>query len=365
MKTTFNVSLTEMSTGCRKPIYFDYLYRMENFTDVLWCSVSSDYYFNRYEMLRSSYPTSLEGLYILSSNQRYLSPLEKIHTSFDFSLILGTIIISIITYSVILFTNSNRSHSFTTFEIIRLWIGVSLNTRINSLYLRIFFSLVFIYFLVMQMTLQGDFVDGLSKTKLGKNVNSLSDLRNNYYQKIFKTYDVDIDVFKYENIVKAKIPEDSLFDRTCVEKVIKDPSSVCIAYFNALLSELMRKKLSKKTLQSLHLSKYSIITRVRNYLIPDEWPLKMKFDKFLMSVDSSGINAKTEANILAGIISNLQTSEYVASFKPISLDSLYFFFFFWFVGITLSLICFFIEILDGSRKCIFNCIGDKEIILSV
>ncbi|CAG5099703.1 Protein of unknown function [Cotesia congregata] len=122
MENFFTVNITKIS--CLHLI-FDYLHFKMKHPEVLWCTVTYNDWNKTYRMERISYPTILEGLYILSSNQRYLSPLEKIHTSFDFSLILGTIIISIITYLDLLFTNLNRTCSFATFKIIRLWIGVS------------------------------------------------------------------------------------------------------------------------------------------------------------------------------------------------------------------------------------------------
>ncbi|XP_044575412.1 uncharacterized protein LOC123259170 isoform X4 [Cotesia glomerata] len=133
----FTVNITNIScANLMSELFYDTMKHPE----VLWCTVIYDLWTEAYWMKRISYPTILEGLYILSSNQRYLSPLEKIHTSFEFSLILGTIIISIITYLVLLFTDLNQTCSFATFEIIRLWIGVSLNTRMNSHRIRIFFS---------------------------------------------------------------------------------------------------------------------------------------------------------------------------------------------------------------------------------
>ncbi|XP_044575411.1 uncharacterized protein LOC123259170 isoform X3 [Cotesia glomerata] len=309
-------------------------------------------------MERISYLIIRDGVYILSNNERYSSTLEKIHISFDLSLILGTIIISIITYLVLLFANLNRTCSFSTFEIIRLWISVSLNTRMNSQPLRIFFSSIVIYFLVMHITLQGDLVDRLSKSKLRKNVDSLSDLRNNYYQKIFTVHDVSTDDFEHENIeIAKKLITTPYSYGMYVKNVIKDPSSVCIAYYNWLWSELSKDEFSENERKSLHLSKYPISTRPRGYIIPANWTLKKKFNNFLMSIDSNGMNTKTEANKFVGTISNLQTSEYVASFKPISLDSVSLFFFFWFAGITLSFICFLFETFDGFKEYILNCIG--------
>ncbi|XP_044575410.1 uncharacterized protein LOC123259170 isoform X2 [Cotesia glomerata] len=355
MKTVFNLSLINVHFLCNTNDHLRFVIFHSDELDILWCS-----YFNHkkreYDSLKSSYPTSFEGLYILSSNQKLLSPLEKIYSSFDFSLILGTIIITIITYLVILFTNSNRSYSFTTFEIIRLWIGVSLKTKIHPQSLRIFFSSIFIYFLVIQITLQGDLVDCLSKTKLRKNVNYLSDLRNNYYQKIILKNHVPLEVFDEELILKTKIKIYSKNNVTCINSVVEDPSKICVIYHNDVLLELMRNNFSKNALKSVHLSKYSISTRLRSYSTPPDWPLKNKIDNFFMSVESYGLNLKTEANNLARVMFNLQTSEYVTRFNQISLDSLSFVFFFWFAGIILSFICFFFETFDISKKYILNCI---------
>ncbi|CAD6225345.1 GSCOCG00005632001-RA-CDS, partial [Cotesia congregata] len=357
MKNVFKLSLVNMTFLCYTREYWWFFYlHAEDELDILLCPTYTEHDKWKDEFLRASYPTNIEGLYILSSNQKYLSPLEKIYSSFDFPLILGTIIITIITYLVILFTNSNRRYLFTTFEIIRLWIGVSLKTKINPQSLRIFFSSIFIYFLVIQMTIQGDLVDCLSKTKLEKNVNYLSDLRNNYYQKIFLNDQVPLAVFDDELILKTKIQADSKDNVTCIENVIKDPSKICITYYNDVLLELQKNNFTKNALKSLHLSKYSISTRLGRYATPFDWPLKKKFDNLLMSIESYGLNLKTEANNRARLMSDLQTSEYVTSFSQISLDSLSFVFFFWFAGITLSFICFFFETFDISKKYILNCI---------
>lgn len=296
-----------------------------------------------------NYPASYHILYnyytILSNNQGYLTPLEKIYNYYDVLMISATIILSLITYSVIWYRRKPRDFSFAAFEILRLWTSNSLNTKIESLAMRLFFFVIFLYFLIIQATFQGHLVEFLTKTELRKNADSLADLESATYEKIYITKRSKPMIRNNSILVSKSHVTDFA---TCLTAVSTDRASICIGDYSVILRNLREFNWSKKTLQNLYLSKSSLRNNYALYATRHDWPLKQRFDKFLMSLEDSGVSQKLSTNLTAYLESLMSAPKYDTNFRPITLDSLSFIFHFWIIGVLCSIFSFIVE------KFVFN-----------
>ncbi|CAG5099701.1 Protein of unknown function [Cotesia congregata] len=319
----FNASLTKIILWDCDPRLEEYRSQKKT-TDFVMCLQNYET-IAKLDNLTATYPISINGHYIFSKNQRYLSPLEKNYNSLGINMIIITLVLSIIIYVVILNMTSFRSYSFAIVEILRLWVGFSINTEVKSQPLRVFFTPIFMYFLVMQSTLQGDLTEFLSKTELRQNANSITDLQRDYYNKVLIVEYISSNKLDFETIQSKVIDSNESY---CVETVIKDDSSACLIGDHRLMSELKAKINSTIQLQNFYVSKYPIDGDNFAYCARRDWPLREKFDIFLMHLESFGINRKlldgTPSHLR--IKSNLQTSRYVLSYQQISFDSLSFIF---------------------------------------
>ncbi|KAH0539351.1 uncharacterized protein LOC123259172 [Cotesia glomerata] len=347
----FNASLTKITLWDCDPSLEEYRSQKRT-TDFVMCLQNYDR-ITKLDNLAATYPISINGHYIFSNNQRYLSPLEKKYNSFGINIIIITLLLSIIIYVVILNMTSFRSYSFPIVEILRLWAGFSLNTKVKTLPLRIFFTPVFLFFLVMQSTLQGDLAEFLSKTELRENADSVTDIQRDYYKEVLIVDYMLSNKLTFETI-KSKVINSN--ESYCVETVIEDESTACLIADHDLMSILKTKINSTIYLQNFYVSKYPLDAKNFVYCARRDWPLREKFDIFLMHLESFGINRK----LLEGtrfhlrIKSNLQKSRYVLSYQQISFDSLSFVFFCWTMGMICSILSFIFETCILSNRCFFK-----------
>ncbi|CAG5075178.1 Protein of unknown function [Cotesia congregata] len=140
-----------------------------------------------------SYPIQYFHDVIVTSNRGLMSPLEKMFEFYGWVTIIATIIILSVTFLVIYQSNNHRI-SFALLECLRLIIGYNLNTRINNDNMRVFFSVIFLYFLIIQATFSGHLATFLTKPVHRRNVETLDDLKDPHYQYIFlprRLYDSD------------------------------------------------------------------------------------------------------------------------------------------------------------------------------
>lgn len=85
---------------------------------------------------------------------------------------------------------SNRTEyystlSFAIFECLRLLINNSIYTRMDTTKIRIFFFVIFLYFLIIQATFSGHLAAFLTKPEYRKNVKTLDDLKDPHYTVIY------------------------------------------------------------------------------------------------------------------------------------------------------------------------------------
>ncbi|XP_074095868.1 uncharacterized protein LOC141525326 isoform X2 [Cotesia typhae] len=184
-----------LKKGLKIPLKFDYdlepfddpskpggvFVRLKNKTsDVAMCLAVHELIFD----FVPSHQIIYSGFTIFSKNRGLRNPLEKIYNFYGPLMITATIIISAITYFVIWYINKLQGHWFAIFEILRLWTLTSLHSKIDSLALRIFFGVIFIYFLIVQATFSGHLSKFLTNPELRPNAETLEDLKSSSYGKV-------------------------------------------------------------------------------------------------------------------------------------------------------------------------------------
>lgn len=309
---------------------------LENKTsDFALCVKSHNHLFG----LSASYTVVYSGFSIFSNNRGFRTPLEKIYNFYGPLMIAATIIISLITYFVIYKSNYPRGHGFAVFEIIRLWIATSIYTKINTLPLRIFFSVIFMYFLILQATFQGHLSKFLTKSELRDNAELLIDLHSNYYGKIYVTKVTK--VFLEDENLKSKSYVTSI--SKCADGVLNDKFGACVTNYLGLLLQFEKRKLSKDVLKNYYLSKHSLRNSYLIFVTRRDWPLKKKLDYIIMVLENTGILLKLNSNLTSSLESSLFHKKIDTEFKPINLESLLFIFYFLIIGLICASVCFIIE----------------------
>ncbi|XP_057326674.1 uncharacterized protein LOC130668407 [Microplitis mediator] len=293
--------------------------------------------------LSASYPILYSGFSILSQNRGFRSPLEKMYDYYGVLMISATLIFSLMTYIVIWYVNKRRGHASAVFEILRLWTNNSVYTRIDSFVMRLFFSMIFLYFLILQATFQGHLAEFLTKPELRHNAESLSDLHDSFYTRIYTT-DSGKSVIKGDDFVESKTEITDVY--TCVNAVINDKSSVCIEDYSLLLIVLDIVESSRnidKTKKIYHLSKKFLRNSLSVLAVRHDWPLKNRFDTFLMSLEHTGL-AKRRTNIIFTRFEEmfLIVAPYF-TWLPIDLDALMFIFHLLIMGIISGIFIFILE----------------------
>lgn len=312
-------------------------------SDFAMCTKSLSAMYN----FSASYPLFYSGISILSHHQGYYTPLEKIYKYYGILMIAATIVIAIITYAVILLTKP-KEYSFAAFEILRLFINNSLETKIDTLPLRIFFSVIFLYFLIIQATFQGNLSKFLTKPELKRNVEYLSDLQKKIYDKVYTTQSGEL-VVRDNEYVAEKIKITDFYQ--CIESVVKDASNVCVEdYFWVLI--LLRIHFSASTNEeilkpNLYLSKNFLRNNFLAYATRDDWPVKKRFNKVFMLLENAGLAKKWSDEVLVDLQSVINIVENY-DFKPIDLNTVLFIFYFLIFGLICATISFFIEIRIAS-----------------
>ncbi|XP_057331412.1 uncharacterized protein LOC130671499 [Microplitis mediator] len=348
IKSALNVSLKfdydlRLRGISSKKLYGVYLLLDKKTSDFALFLSTPEFFFG----FPGSYQINYSGFTIFSRNRGFKTPLEKMYKFYGPLMIAATIIISAITYFVIWYVNKPRGHSFAVFEILRLWTSTSLYTKIDTLALRIFFAVIFFYFLILQATFQGHLSKFLTKPELRDNAESLADLRSSLYEKIYVTQSSE-SLVATDKILKLKYESSSL--KKSINAVLTEKSSVSIMNYVNILLHLDELHLSRDELQQFYVSKKFLRNCYTFFTTRHDWPLKRKFDHALMLLESTGILQKLNNNLTAQLESSLFYQPLEASFKPIDLESLLFIFYFLIIGLTSATLCFILEKYNFSKN---------------
>ncbi|KAK0174863.1 hypothetical protein PV327_010584 [Microctonus hyperodae] len=262
--------------------------------------------------LTKSYPIAYSKILIATNNQGYCSPLEKIEKFYGVITLISMCILLTLTFIVVLISSKKFKYSFAIFEVIRLLINASLFSKMDTTSRRIFFSMIFLYFLIFHATFQGHLASFLTRIEYRKGAETLEDLRDTKYREIY-TYPGVSDVID-DPVVKNKIIMGHI---ACGNHLINNENAACVTDIIFLTDLAMKYKfeLSKKNIGS---SKYVYTSR-------DDWPLMYRVDKILMWLEQSGLAEKwvemfTEKYLKQREIWEKSSKE----FRPVSLTSLEF-----------------------------------------
>lgn len=313
-------------------------------SDFLLCYKSHNHLFG----FSASYTVIYTGFSIFSHNLGYCTPLEKIYKFYGPVMIAATIIFSTLTYFIIWYVSNPRRHSFAVFEIIRLWTCTSLYTKMDTLALRIFFSVIFIYFLILQATFQGHLSKFLTKSELRANAKALADLKSSYYQEIYVT---KVTKLFLEDDIVLKTKSHVTTIPNCIDSVLNSTSAACIMNYLGFLQHFQRKNLSKEVLKNFYLPKTFLRNSYLIFVTRNDWPLKKRFDHIIMILENTGNLMMLNNNLTSRLEASLFYKEIDSDFNPIDIKSLSFIFYFLILGLTSASVCFLIENFKFQSHC--------------
>ncbi|KAK0161689.1 hypothetical protein PV327_008108 [Microctonus hyperodae] len=187
----------------------------------------------------------------------------------------------------------------------------------------------------MHATFQGHISAFLTKDEYRPTVEKLEDLRDSRYTAIYVTS--GLAAFIDDPVLREKLV---VHDPDCSFRVIGNDSVTCIVDIVFLLKSAFE--------NHFHMSNNPIRESVYYYVTQDEdnWPLKKRFDTFLMWVEQSGIIRKWVNN--DGLENAIASQKRIATMseihhRPISLAMLEFIFIIYGFGILLAIISFGFE----------------------
>ncbi|KAK0070745.1 hypothetical protein PV326_002121, partial [Microctonus aethiopoides] len=185
LKYSFNATLVYNADGpgydIRKPPH-GYLKRIQNRSSdvgLVLRTRPASYNFTL------SYPAIYSNYHIATNNRGFYTLWEKIQNYYGIVTLISLCVILIMTYIVIIFIGKKRRWAFATFELLRLLINTSIYSRMNKLSVKIFFSMVFLYFMIIHATLQGHISSFLTKDEYRPTAETLEDLRDSRYTAIY------------------------------------------------------------------------------------------------------------------------------------------------------------------------------------
>lgn len=283
-----------------------------------------------------SYPLEFVNDVIVTHSRGFSSPLEKMFNFYGWLIIIATTIIILMTFVVIYLSNSKKKSklSFTTFECLRLLINNSINTRMETFKMRIFFSVIFFYFLVIQATFSGHLAAFLTKPEYRKNVETLEDLRDPRYTKIY----ADIGTKYYitdELLLKKTIF--GTFD--CDVNIMNDTSVACVDTFVALKHLIIQ--------YNLHHTNKKVLSGFYALIMRKNWPLGPRINAIIMRLAHSGVldrQLKRRSKILDKVLRDKQ-EKFIQNnyYRPVNFDDVTFSFVLLAVGLVHSFSSFIVE----------------------
>ncbi|CAD6233383.1 GSCOCG00007166001-RA-CDS [Cotesia congregata] len=272
---------------------------------------------------------------IIVTHNREMSPLEKIFEFYGWLTIIVTLIIIFIAFIVIYLLNSesNSSLSFTVFECLRLLIGSSIYTRMDSDNTRIVFSVIFLYFLIIQATFFGHLAAFLTKPAYRKNVETLKDLKDPYYTAIYSHVGGQSYITDPVLLNKTKFGDFECGD------YINDTSIACIdakSNLKYLVAEY-----------NLHTPRNFIKFSYASLTMRHNWALRHRVNNLIMRLAQSGITEFWEKKFEQPLHEKLKRKHDIEEnfHRPISVADVMFAFILLSVGLFSAFLSFVVEYL--------------------
>lgn len=278
-----------------------------------------------------TYPVMYTTIEMVTHKRALLTPLEKIYNYYGYLIVLATIIILLITFIVIYLTEG--SISFAIFEVLRLLINAEILTRMSTTSSRLFFSVIFLYFLIIHGTFNGRLAEFLTRREYHKNVETLEDLKDPRYVQIY-TYPL-AEQFITDPILKAK----TIFNSNkCPKKIENNSSVACINNYVSLLPAIHA--------YDLHRPKKPLLTAYYSQLIRKNLPLASRINSIMIWLAHSGLSQKWTDDMIAEDTRGIKIIEArsLMYYRPITFDDLKFSLVMLAIGLISSTICFVFEL---------------------
>lgn len=276
---------------------------------------------------------SYDSLHIFTNDPGFLTPIEKIYNYYGITTVVSMTIVLSITF-IVIFLCEEKKLSFAVFEILRLLVNTAMKTPMKKSAKRIFFSMIFLYFLIIQATFQGRLAGFLTKNERRRPVETIEELEDPQYEKIWYDY-FDFNV-KSEDIMKKLFT--GYNTNSCYDVIKNNTSVACIDNLLSQFSTLFKLNLS--------VSKNPILVTYNFLLYRKNFALASRIDRLLSRLLKAGLLQKWKEQALAKdlYLLNVRTMKSITEYRPIDINDLNWIFIFLITGYTCAIICFIGEI---------------------
>lgn len=274
------------------------------------------------EIFSIAFPIRYYSVVIVTNNRGLMTPLEKIYNYYGYLIVISTAVILGITFVIIYF--HTRNLTFAVFEILRLLINNEIYTPMKTTSIRIFFTTIFLYFLIIHGTFGGRLAEFLTRNEFRKNVETLEDLKDPRYNQIY-TYQHARHYIKDPELSKKT----DFNNFNCKEKIQNNASVACINDLVKLLPVIGE--------LDLHQPKKVVHTGYYVQLVRKNSPFKTKINDLMIILMHSGLAQKWTNDKIADEMRGIKIKKARALiyYRPIDFDDLYFSF----VLLGLGLLC--------------------------
>ncbi|XP_034933580.1 uncharacterized protein Ir60a [Chelonus insularis] len=294
--------------------------------------------------LQVSAPIKRVLLTIISQKRGYKTPSEKIMDFYGIWTLISLLTILTITFAVI-WLKKNRNFSFASFEVIRLLINTEILIPINTLSLKIFFSVIFLYFMVLHATFSGNLAKFLTIPILQTNVEMVEDLLDPRISKIYHS-GFNFESYPFGDILKNK--SQKIAEYPCFDLVIHNPNVACITlssfvetfYYNIMPSS------TKEMMEKIYWTTSELEPMFSSILFRVKFPLVEQWNRAILKTMETRIFTRVVDKITQKNLNSLHKWQIKneVNFRKIYFEDLKIPFLLWIGGTVFGLISFFFEI---------------------
>lgn len=294
-----------------------------------------------------TYPYQTAGLVIITKYRGHKTQLEKILSVTDVDSRIGMGIVYLITLIFLKFF-VNRALVPALLNLVRITCNTGFSNLPDTTGPRIFLTGLLFYVVTMQGIYQGNLASLLTHKIPLRNVNSLDDLVNLDYKKIYGFGQLDYYVENSDLKKRLITTHDSV---ECLSYVIHNSTAACIDYAEGVIFDIARHN-------DLHLSREFVAQNYIGFVIKKSWYAEQKINKILASVMEADIFEPWDQKCNPTKLSDFEFDKEVlknTNFKVIEFAEVRFAFVILGIGLTCAIIVFIVEIsvqyLCRLRRC--------------
>ncbi|XP_074112264.1 uncharacterized protein LOC141535972 [Cotesia typhae] len=282
--------------------------------------------------------TSFAPVHLIFHDPGQLTPLEKICNYYGVTTGVSLIIILSVVFIAVFFWGKTTL-SFAFFEIFLLLINTEIKIPMKRSSKRVFFSVIFLYFLIIHATFVGYLAEFLTKKENRPSVETVEDLQDSQYKAVHGSHVIERyfwDISSLDNInVTFSYPD--IEDSKCRDLIKNDTSVVCADDPKVLLDEIIS--------FNLLYSKRPFIHQYRYLAYTENFPLLSQFDSVVLRLLETGLSEKWREDSIANNVYKLKVLDARSSiyYRPIVIEDLYFIFIVLFTGYVCAIISFAVE----------------------